>query len=137
MAFPADYANQPVLGSGDAIPAPASNGPALDVATTAIAAILGRARTACVLPGILVARNGVQRKMQEIIDKVGLPFATMFMDKSVLDEQQPFFVGMYDGAIMSEEVRAFAESRDVVLTVGALASDFNIRFQYRRSIPGF
>lgn len=125
MAFPADYANQPVLGSSGAIPAPASNEPALDAATTAIAALLGKARTACVLPGILVARNGVQMEMQEIIDKAGLPFATMFMDKSVLDEQQPLFVGMYDGAIMSEEVRAFVESRDVVLTVGALASDFN------------
>jgi indolepyruvate decarboxylase len=63
--------------------------------------------------------------MQAVIDKSGLPFATMFMDKSVLDEQQPAFVGMYDGAIMTEEVRAFVESRDVVLAVGAVASDFN------------
>jgi indolepyruvate decarboxylase len=63
--------------------------------------------------------------MQAVIDRSGLPFATMFMDKSVLDERQPGFVGMYDGAIMTEEVRAFVESRDVTLAIGTLASDFN------------
>jgi indolepyruvate decarboxylase len=125
MAFPADYANQPVLGSAEPIPAPASNADALEAATDAIVDALARARTACVLPGILIARSGLQTKMQAVIDRSGLPFATMFMDKSVLDEQQPGFVGMYDGAIMSEEVRAFVEGCDQVLAIGTLASDFN------------
>jgi indolepyruvate decarboxylase len=125
MAFPADYADLPVLGSAQPIPAPASNNEALAAATVAIAAALDKAQTACVLPGILIARSGLQTEMQAVIEKSGLPFATMFMDKSVLDEQHPVFVGMYDGAIMSEEVRAFVESRDVVLAIGTLASDFN------------
>jgi indolepyruvate decarboxylase len=94
MAFPADYANQPVLGSAAPIPAPASNGEALKAAIAAIAAALDEARTACVLPGILLARTGLRARMQSVIDRSGLPFATMFMDKSVLDEQQPGFVGM-------------------------------------------
>jgi indolepyruvate decarboxylase len=125
MAFPADYANQPVLGSAAPIPAPASNGEALEAATAAIVAALDKARTACVLPGILLARCGLRAEMQTVIDRSSLPFATMFMDKSVLDEQQPAFVGMYDGAIMSEDVRAFVESRDIVVAIGTLASDFN------------
>ena len=62
------------------------------------------------LPGILVARSGLQVEMQAVIDRSGMPFATMFMDKSVLDEQQPAFVGMYDGAIMTEEIRASSSS---------------------------
>jgi indolepyruvate decarboxylase len=125
MAFPADYADLPVLGSAQPIPAPASNNEALAAATAAIGAALDQAQTACVLPGTLIARSGLQTEMQAVIEKSGLPFATMFMDKSVLDEQHPVFVGMYDGAIMSEEVRAFVESRDVVLAIGTLASDFN------------
>jgi len=125
MAFPTDYANQPVLGSAAPIPAPASNGEALEAAIAAIAAALEEARTACVLPGILLARTGLRARMQSVIDRSGLPFATMFMDKSVLDEQQPGFVGMYDGALMSEDVRGFVESRDIVLAIGTLASDFN------------
>lgn len=125
MAFPADYANQPVLGAAEPIPGPASNPQALEAAVSAIAAALDKAGTACVLPGILIARSGLQDVTQALVDRSGLPFATMFMDKSVLDESQPGFVGMYDGAIMNEEVRAFVEGCDLVLTIGTLASDFN------------
>lgn len=77
------------------------------------------------LPGILTVRCGLRDAMQAVIDQSGLPFATMFMDKSVLDERQPGFVGMYDGTLMTEEVKTFVESRDVVLAVGTLATDFN------------
>ena len=125
MLFPADCAELPVLGAAEPIPAPRSDAAALEAATAAILAALDGAGSACVLPGILVARCGRQAAMQALIDRSGLPFATMFMDKSVLDEQQPGYVGMYDGALMTEEVRAFVEGCARVLAIGALASDFN------------
>ena len=56
-----------------------------------------------------------------MIDASGLPFATMFMDKSVLDETHP----CYDGALMQPEVRAFIEDADQVLAISALMTDFN------------
>jgi indolepyruvate decarboxylase len=34
----------------------------------------------------------------------------MFMDKSVLEEQHPAYIGMYDGRLMDESVRRFVES---------------------------
>ena len=125
MAFPADFADQPVLGTAEPVPEPKSDPAMLEAATSAIVTALAAAKTACVLPGILVARSGLQTPMQALIDASGLPFATMFMDKSVLDEGQAAFAGMYDGAIMNEEVRDFVEGRDQVLTVGTLISDFN------------
>jgi indolepyruvate decarboxylase len=125
MAFPADFAAQPVLGTAAPIPAPKSDPAMLDAATAAIIGALAEAKTACILPGILLARTRLQPAMQAVIDVSGLPFATMFMDKAVLGERQPGFVGMYDGAIMDEAVGAFVEGRDQVLTVGTLMSDFN------------
>lgn len=125
MAFPADLANQPVLGEAQPIPPPRSDPEALAAAADAIAAALGKARTACIIAGILVARTGLRPVLQEVIDASGLPFATMFMGKSVLDEQQPAYAGMYDGALMNEDVRAFVEGADCVVTVGAPMTDFN------------
>ena len=43
--------------------------------------------------------------MQAGIDRSGLPFATRFMDKSGPEERQSGFVGMHEGALMTEEVR--------------------------------
>jgi indolepyruvate decarboxylase len=126
MAFPADLANQPMLGSPQLpVPPPPSDAASLVGATEAVTAALSEARTACVLPGIIVARTGLKMAMQAVIDASNLPFATMFMDKSVLDEHQPTYVGMYDGVLMNENVRAFVENCDRVLAVGAMLTDFN------------
>jgi indolepyruvate decarboxylase len=125
MAFPADLAAQPVLGEASPIAQPRSNPQALVAAADAIVACLDRASTACVLPGILVARSGLRKPMQAVIDASGVPFATMFMAKSVLDEQQAGYVGMYDGALMNEEVRRFVEDSDLVIDVGSPMTDFN------------
>src|ERR1700678_539983 len=125
MAFPADYANQPVLSAAQPVPAPSSDPAFLKAAADAIVAALAKARTACFLPGILIARTQLQAAMQAVIDASGLPFATMFMGKSVLEEQQPNYIGMYDGKLMNEDVRNFVESCDQVLEVGTMLTDFN------------
>lgn len=49
----------------------------------------------------------------------------MFMDKCVLDESHPNFIGMYDGKLMNEQVRSFVEGCDCVLGIGAMMTDFN------------
>lgn len=125
MAFPADLANQPVLGEAQPIVPPRSDPTMLSTATDAIVETLEKAGTACILPGILVARTGLQPALQAVIDASGLPFATMFMGKSVLEENQPAYAGMYVGALMSENVRDFVESSDCVLMIGAAMTDFN------------
>jgi indolepyruvate decarboxylase len=125
MAFPADLAGQPVLGDAQPITPPGSNPEMLCAATDAIVAAVDKASTACVLPGILLARTGLRNAMQTVIDSSGLPFATMFMAKSVLDEQHPAYAGMYDGALMNEKVRRFVEDSDLIINVGAPMTDFN------------
>jgi indolepyruvate decarboxylase len=125
MAFAADLADQPVFGAMQPAPVQRSDPACLEAATKAIVAALDKARTACILPGILLSRAALRPAMQAVVDRSGLPFATMFMDKSVLDERQRAYVGMYDGALMNEAVRDFVEGCDRVLAVGTLMTDFN------------
>lgn len=125
MAFPADLADQPVVSAAQPLSPPQSEPRSLAVATEEIVAALEQAKSACILPGIVVARTGLQAALRSVVDASGLPFATMFMDKSVLDEQHPAYAGMYDGALMNEDVRAFVENCDRVLAVGTLLTDFN------------
>jgi indolepyruvate decarboxylase len=47
------------------------------------------------------------------------------MDKSVIDETHPNFVGMYAGAWSQDGVRNFVEEADCVIAMGTLPSDFN------------
>jgi indolepyruvate decarboxylase len=125
MAIPTDVADREVLGSAQRLDPPRSNPDSVSAATEAIVSALDSAGTACVLPGWLAKRAGVQPQLQAFVDASGLPFATMFGDKSVLEEQQPSFIGMYDGRLMNPDVRAYVESCDQVVTVGTIMTDFN------------
>jgi indolepyruvate decarboxylase len=125
MAFPSDVADQPALTKAQPVAEAISDPVMLEEATGAIVEALKGAQNACILPGILVARLGLQDALQALVDASGLPFATMFMDKSVLNENQPGYIGMYDGVLMDESARSFVESCDRVLTIGTLLTDFN------------
>ena len=125
LAFPSDVAGMPVLGEAPPLNPPSSDPESLAAATDAVAAALDNAGQACVLPGVLVRRLGLQGAAAAFVDACGLPFATMFADKSVLGEDHPGYIGMYAGRLMEEPVREFVESCDVVVMIGALLTDGN------------
>jgi indolepyruvate decarboxylase len=125
MGFPADFATMPVTVGATPVAASKSDLESLKAATTAVVEALASAETACVLPGIFVARFGLQAELQRLIDASGLPFATMTMDKSVLNERQPAYMGAYSGNLMNEKLGDFVESCDRILSVGNLMSDQN------------
>ncbi|MGZ4583002.1 MAG: alpha-keto acid decarboxylase family protein [Mycobacterium sp.] len=125
MAFPSDVANEPVLAAVPSGHSPVSDPESLTAATDAIAAALNNAGQACVVPGVLLRRLGLQDAATALVDASGMPFATMFGDKSVLGEDHPGYIGMYSGRLMEEPVRAFVESCDVVVMIGAMLTDGN------------
>ena len=107
MAFPADLANQLVLGgarleSRHQRPHEPPGGEVGD----------RQAWTRPTRPAFCRHARRPDRaasRLQAVIDASGLPFATMFMDKSVLEEHQPAYIGMYDGRLMNQAVRGFVE----------------------------
>ena len=126
IALPQDYADVPLAGELVCAPeAPQSDPGTLAAAIEAVAEMLDKAGTAVVLAGYLIARLGLREVAKGLLARTGLPFATMFMDKTALDETLPGYVGLYDGRIMNPEVRDFVEGCDLVLNLGAHWSDFN------------
>ena len=125
MAFPSDVADVPVLGVAPPAGTPTSDAASLVAATDAVATALNNASQACALPGILLRRLALQDAAAAFVEASGLPFATMFADKSVLGEDHPNYVGMYAGRLMGEPVRAFVESCEAVVVIGAMMTDGN------------
>lgn len=125
LTFPADLINKPIVEGPVGHPRTESDPESLEAAVEAIVGQIEEATTAVVLPGILVRRADAEDELRAFIDAWRLPFATMFMAKSVLDEQHPGYTGMYDGALMNSGVKEFVESRDLVIDVASPFSDFN------------
>src|SRR5258708_996020 len=103
MGFPTDYTNMPVSGKAEPIPAPSTDKAALEAAVNAIVEAVSKNKTACILPGIIISLYALRAEATAAVDASGLPFATMFMDKCVLEETHPSFIGMYDGKLMNEQ----------------------------------
>ncbi|MTC75274.1 alpha-keto acid decarboxylase family protein [Providencia sp. wls1919] len=127
MGFPSDYAVMPVIANGKHKKAESqkSDTQSLNAAVNAILDKLNASQQACIIPGILTARLGYSDDVQAIIDKTGLPYATMFMDKSIVSESNPTYMGIYNGKLMNAQVGEFVESCDCILGIGAVLTDFN------------
>ena len=56
-----------------------------------------------------------------MIEALGCPFAAMAMDKGVLSEAHPQFVGIYSGAASSPAVLEAVEGADLVIDAGGVS----------------
>ena len=89
-------------------------------------ALLNAAAKPVILADVEIHRFGLQELALALIDKTGIPFATTILGKSVLGEQHPLYLGLYEGAMGVEAVREYVESSDCVLMLGAFMTDINL-----------
>lgn len=78
-----------------------------------------------VLAGVEVNRFGLQSCLEQFLDSTGLPFATTLTGKSILSEQHPGFIGIYEGAMSSKECLEIVEGSDGLLILGAPLNDID------------
>jgi TPP-dependent 2-oxoacid decarboxylase len=90
------------------------------------AAMLNRARKPVILADVEVHRFGLQKELLRLIEKSNIPAASTIMGKSVIGENYPFYLGVYEGAMGREEVRRYVEDSDCVLMLGAFMTDINL-----------
>jgi indolepyruvate decarboxylase len=97
-----------------------SNESALKKATAAIIERLRAAKSVVALPAFTIARLGLQNELRDAIEALGCPFATMVMEKCLIDEGHPQFAGLYAGAMSAQNAREIVEGADVVLDLGGV-----------------
>jgi len=99
---------------------------ALAEAVAEAAAMMNAARQPVILADVEVHRFAMQADVLALIERANIPFAATILGKSVLSEQHPLYLGIYEGAMGRDEVRAYVESSDCVLLLGAFMTDINL-----------
>jgi len=82
-----------------------SNKAALQKAIAGIAGRISAATSVIVFPAFTILRLGLQKQAQKAIEALGCPFTTTLMEKCVIDEGHPQFVGIYAGAVSDPKRR--------------------------------
>ena len=95
----------------------------LDAALDATLEHLWKAERPVIWAGVEVQRFGLQDLLEELVAETGFPFATDLLGKSVLSEDAPGFVGVYDGASANPKTRRLVETADWLLGLGNLVTD--------------
>ena len=71
-----------------------------------------------VIVGLEVHRLGIQIEVTRFIEQLDLPFVTMIQSKGVISEDHPNFLGVYEGAMCTTELREFVERSDCLIMLG-------------------
>ncbi|KAI0156333.1 pyruvate decarboxylase [Pestalotiopsis sp. NC0098] len=95
---------------------------------------LHQAKNPVLLVDACAIRHRVLDEVHALIEKTKIPVFVTPMGKGAIDETHESFGGVYAGDASHPDVKEAVESSDLVLTVGALKSDFNTAgFSYRLS----
>src|SRR6184192_1233998 len=98
--------------------------------------MINRARQPVILADVEVHRFGLQDQVLKLVQKTNIPVAATVLGKSVIGEQHPFYLGIYEGAMGRENVRQYVESSDCVILLGAFMTDINLGVYTARLDPG-
>ncbi len=104
----------------------ASNPKILRAALVEAVAMINSAKQPVILADVEVHRFGLQGELLKLAQKANIPVAATILGKSVIGEQYPFYLGVYEGAMGREEVRRYVEASDCVIMLGAFMSDTNL-----------
>ena len=87
--------------------------------------MLGKARKPVVIGDVELLRFKLQKEFAGFLDKTGFPYVTMMLGKTVLSEQHPQFIGLFEGDRSRTYVRNRVNTADCILQLGGMMTDFN------------
>lgn len=87
--------------------------------------LIAKAQNPVILVDACASRHDCKAEVQQLVDATQFPVFTTPMGKSGINESHKRFGGVYVGSLSEPEVKESVESADLVLSVGALLSDFN------------
>lgn len=88
--------------------------------------IINAAKKPVIIAGVELHRFGLQDMLLQLLEKSKIPVASTILSKSVIAEDHPQYLGVYEGAMSREEVRKYVESSDCLILFGVFMSDINL-----------
>ncbi|HEV2394572.1 MAG TPA: thiamine pyrophosphate-dependent enzyme [Verrucomicrobiae bacterium] len=103
-----------------------SNQRSLQAALVEARQMIQSARKPAILADVEVHRFGLQDEVLDLVERTRIPIAATVLGKSVIGEQHPLYMGIYEGAMGREDVRQYVESSDCLIMLGAFLTDINL-----------
>jgi pyruvate decarboxylase len=96
-----------------------------NAAVDAIVEALTAAKNPCLFVDGLVHRYGAREECRALAKLLEFPVYSANMGKSIIDETEPYFAGMYQGVVSDPEISEAIEATDCPLILGSIPADTN------------
>ena len=139
FALPTDMAQKKI--EGDRLSTPidltfSENDPAKeDYVVDVVLKYLHAAKNPIILVDACAIRHNVLDEVHALAEKTNLPVFVTPMGKGAIDETQANYGGVYAGDGSQPDVKQRVEASDLILTIGAMKSDFNTGMNLNNHYP--
>ena len=105
---------------------PSSDAKALQEALHEAVDIINSAKKPVIIAGVELQRFGLQELLLGLLEESTIPVASTILSKSVIMENHPQYLGVYEGAMGREDVINYVETSDCLILLGVFMSDINL-----------
>lgn len=105
-----------------------SNSSELDLVVKKTAQLIKNSKQPVFILGYELLRVNSTESMRELLEISKIPFSTMIMGKTAIDEQHPQYMGIYLGKKGNPHVTQYIEESDCLIMLGEKMMDFNTGF---------
>lgn len=88
-------------------------------------AMINSSKQPVIIAGVEIHRFALQDKILQLAYKTNIPIVATILSKSVISEDDPCYIGVYQGAMGHPFVKRFVESSDCLILLGTLMTDIN------------
>jgi indolepyruvate decarboxylase len=126
LEIPMDLQQQDCVAPGDWPTVETGDAEATATAVALVAERISAADRCVLMVGHEISAFGLEDSVVELVNQTQLPVASLYSGKPDFLEQHPRCIGIYQGLGSHADVRAFVETADAVVWLGAVPSDFNL-----------
>jgi TPP-dependent 2-oxoacid decarboxylase len=103
----------------------ASDETALSEAIAETMELMAKSVSPMIIAGVELHRRGLQGALVQLVERAHLPVVATLTGKSVIAERHPAYLGIYEGAMSSENARYMVEQSDLLLMLGVTLNDID------------
>ena len=127
IELPRDMVNAPItVEPQPPQPSPEPDPIALREAVAEALARINAAARPVILADIELQRFGLQGELMRLVEGSSIPVAATILSKSVVREDHPLYLGVYEGAMGRQEVTEYIEGSDCLIMLGVFMTDVNL-----------
>ena len=109
--------------------AKSSDPASLQEALEEVVGLITESRNPVIMAGVELSRFNLGRELMKFAEHANIPIVTTLLSKSVINERNPLFGGVYSGTASHDNTRKLVEESDCLIMLGVMLTDMTLAFK--------